>query len=138
MSQETQQQQGENNDSSKVINAYNANLKKLTAIVGGEKNIKSKIKVPKDEVGDLISELFKEETTAAKEKLKADVKNLIKAKVTFDRAIQEEEQKLKKLKEEKMKEFNKASQDVFAQIEGLGELEKSYYDSLTEASQQAQ
>lgn len=138
MSTETQQQQGENNDSSKVLNAYNSNLKKLVALVGGESKIKTKIRVPKDEVGDLISELFKEETTAAKDKLKADVKTLIKSKVAFDKALTEEEQKLKKLKEEKMKEFNKAAQDVFAQIEGLGELEKSYYDTLNEAGNTVQ
>ena len=51
---------GDNNQ--KVVKAYEKNLKKLVAIVGGEKNLKPVSKVKKDIMADLVNELFKEET----------------------------------------------------------------------------
>lgn len=123
-----------NGGGKKVIESYEKNLKKLVAIVGGEKNLKSKSKIGKDKLADLVSELFKEETLETEKNTKEALKQLLKNRVEMSRLIDAKKKELVQLEETKMKEFNEAAVKLFNQVEGIDTLEKEYYAALTDAT----
>lgn len=129
MSQQEQAQVQEN-ESGKVAKKFEQNIKKITAVLGGAAPLKGSKKVPKDAVGGVVEELLKERKEEAAKKLKVDLGGLIDAKLAYDKALAEEEKKLAKFKEDKMKEFNQKAEGILNQIDGIGELERSYYQTL--------
>jgi hypothetical protein len=131
MSNEQQQQ---SNDNSKVIKQYEATLKKLVAVIGGAP-LAPASKIPVGVLGEVIDELFKEDRETLGKELKEGVRNLLKQKVEMDKAFKQKEDELAKLKIEKYKEFNKASNHVFSKIENLGTIEAQYYAALNQAGE---
>lgn len=123
-----------NGGSKKVIENYEKNIKKLVAIVGGEKNLKTKNKVAKNKLADLVSDLFKEETLEIEKNTKEALKQLLKNRVEMTRAIDAKKKELAQLEESKMKEFNEAAVKLFNQVEGIDSLEQEYYAALTDAT----
>ena len=83
---------GDNNQ--KVAKAYDKNLKKLVAIVGGDKNLKPVTKIKKDVMADLVNELFKEETDAIEKSTKEGLKALLKNRVEMQRSIDAKKKEL--------------------------------------------
>lgn len=122
------EQQG--NDSGKIAATYDKNIKKLVAILQGDQPLKSAVKVPSDEVGKLVKELLKEKQETAAKAIKTSISELIEKKVQMDKDFKKAEADLKKLKEQKQKEFNEAAGKVFTQIDGLDQMEKDYYATL--------
>jgi len=117
-------------DDSKELKSFESNIKKLTALLGSDKPLKGKTKLPKDEVAGLVTELFKEDREAKQASVKTKIKELVLAKINMDKAFKQKQQEIDSLRKEKYKEFNKAANDLFNEIEGISELEKQYYDSL--------
>jgi len=117
-------------ESGKDQKNYDATMKKLIALLGNDSLMKSKKKLPKDDVGSIISELFKEERETLQTEIKSELRELIKKKVEMDRALKAKQDELEKLTKDKQKEFNEAANKLFNKIEGIGEIETSYYDTL--------
>lgn len=126
------EQQNSGGDSQKILNAYKKNVQILTALLGSDEPLKGKRKVKKDDMRDIIQELFGEEVAATKAEVKDEIKNLIKTYVAFVKAVKEKEKELEALKISKMKEFNTASNALVQKIEGVGTLVSEYEATLTQ------
>ncbi len=117
----------------KVEKKFQANFKRLVAVVNGKENLHFPKKVPQDSITELVESLFEEENEAClkdvKEKLRALLKQYAEMEAAF-RAKQDEFDKLKKTKKE---EFVKAAEALFNKIEAVGDIEKSYYEGLNTA-----
>ena len=127
MSTENTQKQEEE---SKVERKFTAALDKLIAIVNGKENLKLNRKLPKNQVSKLVTDLFAEETEATYNSIKVSLKELLKQYTDMLKLVRQKEQELKKAENEKKEEFVKAATAIFDRIENIGDLEKSYYDSL--------
>ena len=127
MSTENAQKQEEE---SKVERKFAAALDKLIAIVNGKENLKLNRKLPKNQVSKLVTDLFAEETEATYNSIKVSLKELLKQYTDMLKLVRQKEQELKKAENEKKEEFVKAATAIFDRIENIGDLEKSYYDSL--------
>lgn len=125
---ENQQDQGK--EAKKIAQAFEANVRKLVAIVGGVDKITVNPKLPVDTLAAVIDDLFKEDRETTVKEVKDGVRNLIKAKVGYENAKKQKEEEFKKLDLEKKKEFNKAAQDLFKRITKLNEYEAQYYQAL--------
>lgn len=122
------------NDNNKVNVAFEKNMKKLVAIVGGEAKLRPTTNIERDALAELTKELFKEETEAAENKIKDDLKNLLKKRIEMTKAFEEKKKELAKLEIEKKKEFNEAAVKLFNRINDLNGLESDYYSALNEAN----
>jgi hypothetical protein len=130
----SEEKQNGGNDNQKVVKAYEKNLKKLVAIVGGEANLRQVTTVKKDTLGDIVTELFKEETESVEKATKEALKTLLKNRIEMQRSLDAKKKELAQLETTKMKEFNEAAVKLFKQISGLDDLEKEYYGALNDAA----
>lgn len=121
------------NDNNKVNKAFESNLKKLVAIVEGEKNLKPITKVGSDTMKNIVTELFKEETEAIEQSTKETLRDLLKKYVQMLRDIETKKKELSALEITKKKEFNEAATKLFGKIDGIGILESEYYGALVTA-----
>lgn len=128
------QEQGsdQGKEAKKVLEGFNQTVKKLTAIVKGEDNLKpvKKVKLSSTEENatyDLVKELFAEENEVTKQEVKEGLKNLLKGYVTLNNSLAEERKKLDALEVAKKKEFNQTASKLFAKIEGIDSLTKEYH-----------
>lgn len=121
------------NDNNKVNKAFESNLKKLVAIVEGEKNLKPVTKVGSDIMKNIVTELFKEETEAIEQSTKETLRTLLKTYVQMLRDIDTKKKELSNLEIAKKKEFNEAATKLFNKIDGIGILESEYYGALVTA-----
>lgn len=128
------QNQNQGNDNNKVIKAYESNLKKLIAVMGGPGKITGVTKVPNDTMGLVIDELFKEDRENLFATFKTKARDLVKTKVTMEKGFKEKEKELANLKVEKYKEFNKAAVELFNMLENIANIEKEYYTALGDAA----
>jgi hypothetical protein len=130
----SEEKQNGGNDNQKVQKAYEKNLKKLVAIVGGESNLRQVTTVKRDTLGEIVTELFKEETESVEKATKEALKTLLKNRIEMQRSLDAKKKELAQLETTKMKEFNEAAVKLFKQISGLDDLEKEYYGALTDAA----
>lgn len=126
------EQQNSGGDSQKVFNQYQKNVKILSALLGSDEPLKGKRKVKKDDMKEIIQELFGDEVAATKAEVKEEIANLIKTYIAFVKAVKEKEQELEKLKVQKMKEFNASSDQLVRKIEGVGSLVLEYEAALNQ------
>lgn len=129
--QNTPQQEG--GEYKKVESQFNNNFKKLVALMQGEGNLK-KVKVGKDDVADVISELTLERKKIAKEKFKQDAITLLDKYVDYQKKTAEAKLAYEKKIIEDRKAFIKEMESVFKQVEDMQNLEKSYYEAFRVAS----
>jgi len=115
----------------KTAKNFEATMKRLVAIVGGEEQLFPKKKVKNDVLASIVSELTKEKKEKLEKDIKAELITLLDKRVELNKALDEKKAELKKLEETKMKEFNEAASKLFNKIEGIADIEKSYYESLT-------
>lgn len=132
--EENNKQQEQQNNGDKVQKAFDANIKKLIAVLGGKENLFPTKKIPSDSVGNLVDEMLKEQKVELAKNVKINLKEILDKKVILDKALKEEESKLAKLKEAKMKEFNDACLKVLNSIADIDKLEQNYYSSLSSSS----
>lgn len=113
---------------------YDAAIKKLVAIVGGEENLFPVKKVDNDIVATIVGGLLKEKKENLEKEIKSDLIALLDKHVVLKREIKAKEDELKKLSETKMKEFTEAANKVFGKIGNINQLETEYYSSLKSIS----
>jgi nitrogenase subunit NifH len=87
--QETPEQQGD-----KVSKQFDANFKKLIALLGGDKNLK-KVNVPNDEIGGIVEDLIKERREDFIKDFKEKAKDLLNRKLEFDKEVKKAEEQFK-------------------------------------------
>jgi hypothetical protein len=137
----TQDQNAEQGkEAKKVLEGFNQTVKKLTAIVKGDENLKPvrKVKLSNndgDDTYDLVKELFAEESAATKQEVKEGLKTLLKGYVALNNSLTEERKKLDALEVAKKKEFNQSAAKLFAKIEGVDSLTKEYYTAFQAAEE---
>lgn len=131
----TQQQSAE--EAGKIEKAYNAHIKTLVAVLGGKEQLFKKKKLPKDSLSSVVDELMKEEKVKTEAETKEKLKKLLDQHIQMIKDFAKAEAEMVKLKDEKMKEFNKAAQDLFGGIDKIQEKEKEYYKSLGDAASAA-
>lgn len=128
--QETPEQQND-----KVSKQFEANFKKLVALLGGEKALK-KISVPNDELGGVVEDLLKERREDFIKEFKSKAKSLLDKKIEFDKEVKKAEEEFKNKVAQKKKEFSEKMKELFGMVENMQEIEKSYYQSLKETSEE--
>lgn len=121
-------------DQDKSDKKFQAAMKKLVAIVGGKDNIKIPKKTPKDQLGDLVAELFKEERENTAKETRDALKSLLKQNAEMEKAFAIKQKELDTLKKQKKEEFTKAASAVFDRIEGVGDVENAYYTTLKDVA----
>ena len=131
-------QENQSKEAKKVLAGFDKVMEKLTAIVGGEKELKPITGVAKNEVKSLVDELFKEEREANEEQIKTELKDLLKNHVLLNKTLKEERAKLDKLEIAKKKEFNTAANKLFNKIGGIDQLVTEYAESFDAAKDGAQ
>lgn len=126
---ETEQEQN-----NKTEKKFSVALNRLVAVVGGKENLKIPKKTPKDQLGGIVSELFKEERENTLKETKESLRSLLKQYAEMEKAFALKQQEFDKLKKQKKEEFTKAAEILFNKIEDVGEVEKTYYQGLKEAT----
>jgi|ERR1035437_5826943 hypothetical protein len=119
---------------SKTTKTFEINVKKLTALLGGEKNLKQTTVIKKDSLSIIVKDLFKEETELIEKETKEALKSLLKNYIDLQKSIEAKRKELVQLENTKMDEFNKASVLLFNRIEGIDIIEKEYYSALEKAA----
>jgi phosphoserine phosphatase len=109
-------------------------LAKLDAIMKGTLNRKDKVR--SDSLNSIVDQLIAEQQQAVAEKVKEHLRQLVKAKADFDRVMKEEEDKLKALREKKMKEFVSSVQKLQSMIEDVSKVEDSYKSTVEAISKE--
>jgi hypothetical protein len=125
--QEVNPQGGED----KISKQFDANFRKLVAIMGGAKNMK-KVSVPSGDVGTIVDELLNERREEKIKEFKTKAKEILEKKLEFDKNVRKAEDELKNTVNAKKKEFSEEMQKLFSFVDDIGAVEKSYYQSLKE------
>lgn len=126
------QQNGESPD--KVAKNYEATMKKVFAIVGGEKNLNPKKRVTKDTMKDIVANLLKGQREETAKEVTDGLKALLSSHVELKKLISEKKAELEKLEKTKMKEFTDQANKLFGKVEDMDKLEAEYIQSLGEAT----
>ena len=125
----SENQADQKQESGKIKKAFEANLRKLTALLQGESFFKP-AKAASEELTVAIAELAKEEKEAMIKKIVAEARTLIQKKREFDKFVTLQKRELDKKVEEEQKKFNESAKALFGLVSDVGALEKSYYDTL--------
>lgn len=120
----------ESNDDNKVNKAYDATMKKLVAIVGGDENLFPVKKVKKDVVKSIVSGLIKERKENAEKDVTKELVDLLDKHIQLKKALADKKKELDNLEQQKKKEFNEAASKLFGKIDEINQLESEYYSSL--------
>ncbi len=123
-------------NSGKIEKRFNANMAKLAAVFNNSerKVLGKKNKVANNDISAVIDELLKERKAEVTTKFKQQCGELLDKKIAFDKEIQEEKAKLKKIEEQKMEEFSKAIEATFGMVESIDKLAGEYANALKSAS----
>lgn len=127
---ETPEQQND-----KVSKQFDANFKKLVALLGGDKALK-KTSVPNDELGNIVEDLLKERREEFVKDFKSKAKELLDKKIEFDKEVKKAEEEFKNKVISKKKEFSEKMKGLFSMVENIQEVEKSYYSSFKETKEE--
>lgn len=128
------QQNEQGKEAAKVNSEFERNVLSLTALLGGPEGLVVVKKVPGSELQVLVADLFKEEAEATALRVKAGLKALIIKNATFDKEIEEQKKALEKFILGKKKEFNGEARALFAQINGVDDIVKSFSASFKSVS----
>ncbi len=115
----------------KITKQFDANIKKLVALMGGKDNLK-KVNVPAGDVGTIVTELVGERRKEKIDEFKKKAKEILDKKLEFDKAIRKEEDEFKNKVNAKKKEFNEELSKLFSFVDDINAVERSYYQSISE------
>jgi len=118
-------------EAKKVKDLFDRNIKTMVAIVGGTKNMDLKNKIPANDVGNLVDELFKEDREAAVKEAKDELRTILKKRVALENELAAKRKEFEAIEIAKKKEFNQQFAKVIGKFESLGQLESQYYSVLT-------
>lgn len=129
-----EQQDNKAQEGDKVTKGFEATMKKLVAIAGGDKNLFPKKKVSKDSVKTIVDGLLSERKEATEKEVKEDIIKLLDGYVAYTKAVSEKEKEFIKLKQDKMKEFSESAAKVFNKIDSIDKLSDEYYAGIAAAT----
>lgn len=114
----------------KVENAFNNDLASMLSLMQG-KAFKPAGKIPVNEIPGLMEEFFAEEFEAKKEEAKKELKEVLNAKVQFDKTIAEEVRKFQAIIIQKKKEMSTEMRRVINLVGGVEQLKLEYLKALS-------
>jgi hypothetical protein len=129
---EVETKEQENN---KVEKKFAITIKKLIAVVDGSDNLKLPKKVKKDDLASIVTDLFKEEHAENIKQTKESLKSLLKQYAEMNKAFDDKEKELEKLRKQKKEEFIKAADGLFNKIDNISLVEREYYQGLKDATE---
>ena len=124
------EQNNQGKDAKKVLNQFDTNIKKLTAILRGPENLTTVNKIKTGGMASIVAELFKEDSKATEEEVKEGLRSNLKNYVSLNKALAEERKKLDNIEIQKKKEFNISINKLFNKIEGVDDILKEYQEAL--------
>ena len=128
--QEVQQVQDQQSTNDKIGKAYDAGFKKLIALIQGKKQLFKKSKVANNDVATLVDELMEERKLAIAKEVKDDIRKLLEAKMEFNKLCKKAEEDYIKTTNDQKKAFTDKMSAIFAKIENINDVEKSFYTSM--------
>jgi methyl-accepting chemotaxis protein len=131
MAEETQEQQSPD----KVKRNFEKTIKQLSEILGSEKALTPSNKIPKDELGEIVEALFKEEKERNAKEISEQLRTLLKGYTDLKSSVKQKQKELEKLEQDKMKEFNKAAQSLFDRVESIKVKQEEFSAGLKEATE---
>lgn len=135
---QNQNQQGQGKEGEKIQKEFDANLKKVEALLGGPRNVEFPTRVSNSVAAEIVNDLFAEEQKELESKIRNDLRTLIRTKVSADKEIKEAEGKLASLKLQKKKEYNQAANAIFKQIDNVGVILSDYTSALEAAGEKVE
>lgn len=124
----------EQNDSGKIQKKFQELTKKISEIVGGEKNMYPSKKVPMDLMQQIASDLLKDEREKNQKEIADQLKGLLQAYANLKTEVKKKAEELKKLEEEKMKEFIKGAEALLNRVDKVSKQEEAFTEGLKELS----
>lgn len=128
MNDEKEQQNQQ--DAGKVAKAFDKNMERLIALLGGKELLIRAPKLGGEPLTEAVKELVKEEKEKLVKQFKEKAMSVIASKQAFDKLQDEEQKKFQTAVNNKKKEFNKEVEGLFGMIDKIENLEKSYYETL--------
>lgn len=132
MSDQNQDQQKQQ-DAGKEAKKFEANWRKLVALMNGESIFRAN-KLGTEDLTIALTELTGEEKKALIAEFKDKARGLIKSKTEFDKFTKEQQKKMDQAILEKKKELNKEMQSIFGIIDKIENIERTYYEALRDMS----
>lgn len=134
MNQEEQQLENkQENDSSKDAKKFDAAMKRIVAILGGDTLLKA-TKIEGSDLSVLVERISKTEKEKLLNEFEAGAISLIERKRAFDRFEREERKKFEKLILDKKKEFVTEAEKLFKLVDKIEGIEREYYETLRSAA----
>lgn len=118
----------------KISKQFEANFRKLVALMGGKNNLK-RVSVPSGDVGTIVEDLLKERREEKIKEFKTKAKEILEKKLNFDKDVKKAEDDLKNTVNAKKKEFSEEMQKLFSFVDDISAVEKSYYQSMKEIAE---
>jgi hypothetical protein len=119
-------------DNNKNNGKYTETLKKLKAVLNSE-DLSLPKKIAKDEISNLVQDLFDEENIVNRKVFKDELKILLKKHVELNKEVEKKKKELEELEKNKQKEFIDACKTLFDKIDGIDDLVNNYASSLEKA-----
>lgn len=133
---EVQEEQQKEQSPDKLKKAFDSKLKQLSDFLGGDKNLLPTTRVDQGEFVKIVAELLKEEREKNSAEIKQKLSALLKGYADLKREVSIKKKELEKLEADKMKEFNKAADDLFNRITVLKEKEVEMTEGLKSATEE--
>jgi len=127
------EQENGKEDKNKVEKRFQSSMRKLVAVVGGQSKLRLPKTIPNDKISEVVRELFQEEEEALLKTVKTELCETLKNYAEMERAFRQKEEEISKFNDYKETEFTEKAESLFKKVQGIGELEKSYYQGLSEA-----
>lgn len=128
----TDQNQGQSPD--KIKKRFDFLVKQLSEIVGSEDALLPSKKISKPDLVGLAAELLKEKKEENKKEIMDGLRKLLDGYASMKNEIRTAEKNLKKLEEDKMKEFTKSAESLFNRVTEMKEKQAQYVAGLSEAT----
>lgn len=133
---EGQEEQQKEQSPDKLKKTFESKLKQLSDFLGRDKHLLPTTRVDQDEFSKIVGELLKEEREKNSAEIKQKLSALLKGYADLKREVSNKRKELEKLEADKMKEFNKAAEDLFSRITVLKSKETDLTEGLKSATEE--
>lgn len=128
-----QEQQGQqSNDGGKIQKNFDKAMLSLQAMLGGDKSVFQKNKVPSNGFDDFIEELIAERQEEAKKAFKKEATEVFDDVIAFNVFEKQKKQELDAAINAKKKELTKKINTLTSKIEGIHNMVAEYKQTLTQ------
>lgn len=129
---QSEQQQG----GDKVEKKFNKQLKQLSELLGSDKHLLPSGKVGSAELNVIVAELLKDQAEKNKKEIKEQLTTLLNGYANLKKEVSIKTKELEAKKQEKMKEFSKAADALFARVESMNQQQAEFSEGLNEATKE--